>query len=248
MDRCRRGVLRGDDQPSPRTARRPGRDRPLLDAYGRARGSGQRRHDQGAHAYNRRPSPGSGPHALPRRPPVALRIVAIRLPADLRLLRHRADEVRPQPIGVGDPRSGASLPTHHRGRPLRVHGHGRAADEPRQRAGGMPPAAGRGHHPSAHGDLHRRMDSGDRSADRRPDAAAPGVVPARRQPGAALGADAGQRPLSPERGAQRMSAVLRAQTTNGVRRVRDAGRHQRLGGPGARAGGCAWIRRSTRST
>jgi 23S rRNA (adenine2503-C2)-methyltransferase len=41
----------------------------------------------------------------------------------------------PQPDGVGDPRPGAALPPHRARRPPRVHGHGRAADEPRRGAG-----------------------------------------------------------------------------------------------------------------
>ena len=42
---------------------------------------------------------------------------------------------------VGDPRPGAPLPAQGGGRPRGVHGHGRAADEPRQRAGRMRAAA-----------------------------------------------------------------------------------------------------------
>ena len=72
--------------------------------------------------------------ALPRRAPLAVPLLAVRLPADVHLLRDRRDEVRPQPDRVGDPRPGAALPPHDRGRPLRLHGHGRADDEPRQRA------------------------------------------------------------------------------------------------------------------
>jgi hypothetical protein len=46
-----------------------------------------------------------------------------------------ADEVRAQPDRLGDPRPGAALPRASKpDRPLRVHGHGRADDEPRQRA------------------------------------------------------------------------------------------------------------------
>ncbi len=48
------------------------------------------------------------------------------------------------------------------GRPLRVHGHGRADDEPRQRARGVPPSAGHRHHQPPHGRLDGRLDSRDR--------------------------------------------------------------------------------------
>ena len=71
-----------------------------------------RRHGQGAVPHRRRP-PGRGrAHALPRRAALAVRVLAVRLPADLHVLRDGRDEVRPQPHRVGDPRPGAALPPH----------------------------------------------------------------------------------------------------------------------------------------
>ena len=104
------------------------------------------------------------------------------------------------------------------------------------------------HHQPPHRGLDRRLDSGDRRDDGRPDAAAAGAVAARREPGAALGADARQRPLSAGGRARRLRALLRAQAAHGLRRVRDARRHQRRRDPGARAGRRSSTRRSTRST
>ncbi len=196
VDRDGRQLLRHDDQPAARPARRAQRERPVLHADRRARGARERRHDQGADADRRRAPARGGADALSRRAPVAVRLVTVGLPADLHVLRDRADAVRPQPDGLGDPRSGAPLPQADRGRPLRVHGHGRADDERRQRARRVPAASRPRHRQPSHGGLDRRLDSGDRRDDRRPDAAAAGAVAARREPRAALGADARQRPLS----------------------------------------------------
>ena len=109
-----------------RAARAARRARPVLHARARQRGPRARRHDQGAVPHRRRPARRGRADALPRRPPLDLRLLAVRLPADLHVLRDRDDEVRPQPDGVGDPRPGPALPPHRAGRPPRVHGHGRA--------------------------------------------------------------------------------------------------------------------------
>ncbi len=58
------------------------------------------------------------------RTPLALPLVAVGLPADVHVLRHRADGVRPQPDGVGDPRPGAALPAPDTGRPRVFMGMG----------------------------------------------------------------------------------------------------------------------------
>ena len=58
----------------------------------------------------RRPPRRGGADALPRRAALDLRLVAVRLPAHVHLLRHRRDAVRPQPDAFGDPRPGAPLP------------------------------------------------------------------------------------------------------------------------------------------
>ena len=96
------------------------------------------------------------------------------------------DALRAQPDRVGDRRSGASLPPPRAGRPLRVHGHGRADDEPRQRPRRVRAPARHRHHPPAHHDLDGRLDPGDRTARRAGHAAAPGALAARRRGSAAL--------------------------------------------------------------
>ena len=67
-----------------------------------------------------------------------------------------------------DPRPGAALPPHRAARPPRVHGHGRADDEPRQRARRRAPAARHRHHAPPHRHLHRRLGAGHPRADREP--------------------------------------------------------------------------------
>ena len=59
---------------------------------------------------------------------------------------------------LGDPRPGAPLPPHRSGRPLRLHGHGRADAEPRRGARRLRAAAGHRHLAPPHDDLHRRLD------------------------------------------------------------------------------------------
>ena len=83
-------------------------------------------------------------------------------------------------LGLGDPRPGASLPPHRARQPDRVHGHGRAADEPRRRARGLRAAAGDRGRDLAHDDLHRRLAARDRAARARGAARAPGALAARR--------------------------------------------------------------------
>ena len=89
-------------------------------------------------------------------------VLAVGLPAHLHVLRHRIDALRAQPDRLGDPRPGAALPPPGTGRPRCVHGHGRADDEPRQRAGRLRATARSRHHRPAHGDLDRRAGSRDR--------------------------------------------------------------------------------------
>ncbi len=76
----------------------------------RGRGEVRRRHRQDALRHRRRPADRGGADALPRRAALGLRLLAVGLPAHLHLLRHRADEVRPQPQRRRDPRPGAALP------------------------------------------------------------------------------------------------------------------------------------------
>ena len=108
-----------------------------------------------------------GADALPRRAPLAVPLLAVGLPADVPLLRDRRDEVRTQPVLLGDPRPGAAFPPHRSGRPLRVHGHGRADAQPRRGAGGLRAAARPRHHAPPHHDLHGRLDPRHRSGSPR---------------------------------------------------------------------------------
>jgi hypothetical protein len=257
VGRARRGVVRADDQPAARAAHRARRRGAVLLAAPRARGGRPRRDRQGALRDSRRPAGRGGADALPRRPPLALPVEPVGLPAHVHVLRDRADEVRPQPDHLRDPRPGASLPPHgrvYRGRDApgchqragpeappsthqrRVHGHGRAADEPRQRARRLraPARAGRGH--LAYGDLDGGVDPRHRPDGERGPAGAAGALAARRRRRAALGADAGQRALPAGRRARRLPALVRGAPAPGVRGVPDARRRERPLRTGARAG------------
>src|SRR4051812_41572887 len=88
----RRHRLRRDDRPARRPARAAGRRAAVLDARARARGPRQGRHGEGALPHPRRPRRRGRADALPRRPPLGLRLLAVGLPADVHVLRHRHDE------------------------------------------------------------------------------------------------------------------------------------------------------------
>ena len=77
------------------------------------------------------------------------------------------------------------------------------------------------------GDLDRRLDPGHRPHGRGGTAGAAGAVAPRGRRGAALRADAGERPLSAARRARRLPALARAPQAPGVRRVPDARRRER---------------------
>ena len=117
-----------------------------------------------------------------------------------------------------------------------LHGHGRAADEPRQRARRLraPARAGRRH--LEHGDLDGRLDPRHRPDGHRGPAGAAGALAARRRRRAALGADAGQRALPARRRARRLPALARGAPAPGVRGVPDARRRERPLRAGGRAG------------
>ena len=90
-------------------------------------------------------------------------------------------------------------------------------------------AARRRDHAPAHDDLDRRLDARPAALRRRGRAADPArALDPRRRSAAALGADAGERPLPAARGAGGVPPLLRAPPAQGVRRVRDARRRQRL--------------------
>ena len=153
--------LRRDDEPAarpPRGARRDAsRSRRSRSSTRRA---SARRHRQGALPHRRRPPGRGGADALPRRPPLDLRLLAVGLPAHLHVLRHRRDALRPQPARLGDPRPGAALPPARAGEPSRVHGDGRAVPQRRRGARrGAAPAGDRDHAP-ADDDLDRGLDAG----------------------------------------------------------------------------------------
>jgi hypothetical protein len=152
------------------------------------------------------------------------------------VLRDRADEVRAQPDDLRDPRPGAALPPNRCGQPRGLHGHGRAAHEPRQRARRLraPPRAGRGH--LQHGDLDGGLDTRHRPDGKRGPAGATGALAARGRRRAALGADAGQRALPAGRRARRLPALARGAPAPGVRGVPDARRRERPLRAGGRAG------------
>ena len=197
----------------------------------------RRRHREGALPHRRRASGRGGADALPRRPPLDLRLVAVGVPAHLHVLRDRCDEVRPQPEGVGDPRPGAALPAARAGEPPRLHGHGRAVSQLRRGVRGGIAAPRRRDHAPPHDDLDRGLDARPAPFRRRGRAADPtGALDPRRRPAAALGADARQRPLPAPRGAGRVPPLLRAAAPEGLRRVRHARRRQRL----ARARAKSW--------
>ena len=153
---CR--VRRDHDAPqgAARAARRRGS---VLDAGSRARDDEPRRHAQDALSDGGGPSRRGRAHALPRRAAVGVRVRAVRLPAHLHLLRHRADALRTQPERLRDPRPGSPLPADRAGRPLRLHGDGRADDELRGCSRSRSAPSGRRDHAPADDDLDRRLDA-----------------------------------------------------------------------------------------
>ena len=136
MDGARRRLLRRDDEPPGRPARTARRARAVQSLTVVGRVAGARRHAEGPLRDARRPPGRGGADALPGRPAVGVRLVAVGLPAHLHVLRDRADEVRPEPDRLGDPRPGAPFPPDRADRPRRLHGDGRADAEPRPRARG----------------------------------------------------------------------------------------------------------------
>ena len=156
------------------------------------------------------------------------------------------DALRPQPHRLGDPRPGAPLPAQGAREPRGVHGDGRAADEPRLRAGRVRAAAGRGHRALEHRRVDRGLDPRDRPHGRGGPAGAPRALAARGRRGAALRADAGERPLSAPRRARRLPSLARAAQAPGVRGVPDARRRERPLRAGAARSPTCWSR-GTRS-
>ncbi len=103
-------------------------------------------------------------------------------------------------------------------------------------ARGRAPAAGPRRHPPAHDDLDGRLAARPDAVRRRGGGADPArALAARADRRAAEPDHAGQRPLPARGRARRVPPLLRAPPPQGVRRVRDARRRQRL----ARARACA---------
>ena len=233
--RAGRDLLRRDDEPSARAARAARRRGAVLVAAARGRGAGVGWHREGALPHARRPPGGGGADALSRWPPLAVRVEPVRLPPDLHVLRDRDDALRAQPHGLRDPRPGPALPPQGAREPRRLHGHGRAAHEPRQRAGRLRAPPGRGDRPLQRRRVHGGLDPGHRPDGRGGAAGAAGAVSARRGRAAPLRAHARERPLPAVRRARRLHAMARAAPARRVRRVPDArGRERPL-----RAGGGA---------
>jgi hypothetical protein len=236
MGRPRGALVRGDDEPAAGAARAARRRGSVLLAAPRPRGARVGRHREGAPRDARRPPRRGRPHALPRRAPLAVRVESVRVPADLHLLRHRHDALRPQPHGVRDPRPGSALPAEGAREPRGLHGHGRAADEPGQRAGRLRAPPRHRDRALQHRRVDGRVDPRDRADGRGGAAGSPGALAPRGRRGASLRAHARERPLSPARRARRLPALARAPPSARVRRVPDAGRRERplRAGRGAR--------------
>ena len=149
--------VRRDDRPPEGAARQADRACAVLDTLGRGQARSARRDDQGALPYRRR-APGRGcAHALPRRPALAVPLLAVRVPADVHVLCHRADDLRSELDRVGDPRPGAALPSSDGGRPRGVHGHGQADVQPRRGARRCAPPSGDRDHAPPNDDLDGRL-------------------------------------------------------------------------------------------
>src|SRR5262249_30661103 len=95
--------LRGDDESAGSASGRTRGYGSLLDPRGRERGAVTRRHGQGPVPDTRPASGRGGAHELPRRAPLNLPLLAVRLPAYVHLLRDGPDAFSPQPDRVGDP-------------------------------------------------------------------------------------------------------------------------------------------------
>ncbi len=190
--------LRGDDERFRAAARGAGRRGAVLDSHPRGRGPLGGRDGQGALPNRGRPSGRGRADALPGRAPLDLRQLAVGLPAHLLLLRDGRDALRPQPDPRRDPRPGAPLPPDRARQPPRLHGHGRAVPQLRERARGGPQAPRPRDHPPADDDLHRRLAPEPDALRRRGRGADPArALGSRGQPGAALADHAGERPLPP---------------------------------------------------
>ena len=123
----------------------------------------------------------------------------------------------------------------------RVHGHGGAAGQLRQRAGrgaqaDRTSARGHGHLPALGHGLHRGPGAGHRPARRRTSLGDAGRVPARPGRRAARHPGAGQPAVEGGRGAGRRLGLRRGHRSPGLHRVRPDQGHQRPGLAGRPAG------------
>ena len=249
VGRARRRRLRGDDQPAGGAARAARRARAALDARARAARRTSRDGTVKAlfHTADGRADRG-GADALPRRPPLGLRLLAVGLPADLHLLRHRqmkfgrnltAREILDQAL-------------HFRRIEAIDHVVFMGMGEPMMNLDNVLAACER--LPDL-GITHRRTAistvgwvPGHRPPRRVRDADPPGALAARARGRAALADHAGQRPLPARRGARRLRALLRAPPPQGLRRVRDARAASTTATRRRRSSPSCSTRASTRST
>ena len=138
---------------------------------------------------------------------------------------------------LGDRRPGAPLSPYRADRPLRVHGHGRADDEPRQRARRVRAPPRHRHHPPAH--RRSRPWAGSPGSNGSPNRTCPCAWRCRCTPPTKRS----RSQLMPVNERYPLTDVIEAarafyakQAPAGVRRVRDARRDQRPLRAGARAG------------
>ena len=168
VGRARRVVVRRDDEPARRGTRALLDEQvpfSTLELVHEARAT--RRDGEGALPHARRPPGRGGADALPRRPPLGVRLVAVGLPAHVHVLRDRPDALPAQPDAWEILDQALHFRRHRADRPRRLHGHGRADAEPRRGARRRAPAPRRRRHAPAHDDLDRRLAPGPDALRRR---------------------------------------------------------------------------------
>ena len=171
-----------------------------------------------------------------------MRVVAGGLRYGLPVLRDRASRADPEPVHRRDRRPGGGGGPHARGRrgawrarpglQRRVHGHGGAAGQLRQRAGRGAPAdrtgaRRHGHLPAFGHGLHGGPGTGHHTAGRRTPLGHPGCVSARPGRRTARHAGSGQPALEGGRGAGRRLGLRRDHRPPRLDRVRPDQGHQR---------------------
>ena len=198
----------------------------VLDADARRRGAVARRNRQVAVPHRRRPAGRGRADALPGWAPLAVPLLPVRLPADVHVLRDGRDEVRPQP------HAGEILDQALHFRRIEPVDHAvfMGMGEPMMNldavlaaAGACPTSA------SPTGARRSRRSAGSPARRARREIECRSASPSRCTPptDGALGADAGQRPLSARRRARGLPRATSSARRRGLRRVRHARRRQR---------------------